>query len=102
MYVCTCVPGAKRGQKRVLDSLGLELLVVMSHHVGAMNWIRTSGTTIVFFIAELSLQPQSSGFHGMSSTKYSPPLLSVLQNLSINCLLSANLSSPLLLLLCIL
>ena len=30
----TCVSGAPRGKKRVLDPLGLELQTVVSHHVG--------------------------------------------------------------------
>lgn len=43
LHVClctACVPGARRGQKRVLEPLGLELLVVMNHLVGAVNWIQ--------------------------------------------------------------
>lgn len=34
IYLCiTCVPGALRGQKRVLDPLKLELRMVVSHCV---------------------------------------------------------------------
>lgn len=40
LYVClgsTCAPGALRSQKRALDSLTLELQMVMSHHVRVEN-----------------------------------------------------------------
>lgn len=37
-YVCVYyMHGISRGQKRVLDSLGLELEAVVSHHMGAGN-----------------------------------------------------------------
>lgn len=38
LHTCLCtiyVPGAYKGQKRMLDSLELELQVVGSYHVGA-------------------------------------------------------------------
>jgi hypothetical protein len=37
MYVCTCMLGAHRSQKRTSDSLELELQMFVSHHVGAGN-----------------------------------------------------------------
>lgn len=33
LLICTCVPGAFGGQKRAPDSLGLDLQVVMRHHL---------------------------------------------------------------------
>lgn len=39
VYMCTmCVPSAQGGQKRVLDTLGLELCVIVSYYVDAGNW----------------------------------------------------------------
>jgi hypothetical protein len=43
VHVCRytmCVPGAHRGQKRVLDPLALELEMVVNCHVSARSWIR--------------------------------------------------------------
>lgn len=42
MYVCiTCVPDDCGGQKKVLNSIELDLSTVISHHVGAWNsaWV---------------------------------------------------------------
>lgn len=35
-----CVPGVQQGQKRMLDALKLDLLMVFSHHVvaGTQTW----------------------------------------------------------------
>ena len=33
-----CVPGAYGGRKKVLDSLELELHMVVSHNIGAVSW----------------------------------------------------------------
>jgi hypothetical protein len=33
----TSMPGAREGQKRVLDPLGLQLQMVVSHHEGMEN-----------------------------------------------------------------
>lgn len=39
MYVCAlvCLPGVQGCQKRMTDPLGLDLWVVISHHVGVSN-----------------------------------------------------------------
>jgi hypothetical protein len=38
-FICVspCVSGTHRGKRRTLDPLGLELQVVVSHHVGSGN-----------------------------------------------------------------
>ena len=58
MHVClhtTCMPGAHRGQKRVLDSLELELQMVVSCLPSArdQNWVVWKSNKT----AQLSLQP---------------------------------------------
>lgn len=43
MHVCRYtmyVPGAHRGQKRVLDPLATELEMVVNCHVSARSWVR--------------------------------------------------------------
>lgn len=38
IYLCNMSgPGAYEGQKKALDSLGLEIQMVVSHHAGAGN-----------------------------------------------------------------
>lgn len=35
MYTTTCVPGTYRGNRKVLDKMGLEVQAVVSLHLGA-------------------------------------------------------------------
>lgn len=49
MFVCTAyVPGAHGGQKRDLDSLDLEIWLLVSRHVGVSD-LRKSWTCIILF-----------------------------------------------------
>jgi hypothetical protein len=41
-YMIVCMPGVCRGQKRVSNSLQLELQIVVSHYTGAGNRTRSS------------------------------------------------------------
>jgi len=52
LYVClctTCVPGALRGQKGILDLQEQELQTVVSHHVDAKNWSQVLLKNIKYF-----------------------------------------------------
>lgn len=59
MHVFVPLVCLHRGQKRVLDSLQLDLQVDVSHHVGSGKWTRDhcKSKQQVLLSAELSLQP---------------------------------------------
>lgn len=54
-----CMPSAQGGQKRVLDPLGPELQIAVSHHVGEKLNPGPREKQPVFLPAESSLQPLS-------------------------------------------
>lgn len=53
--VYVCAPPMSSVQKRVLDAQGLELHIVVSHHVGSGNLSRVIKEQPVFLKAKLSL-----------------------------------------------
>lgn len=61
MYT-TCVSHVHNIQKKALDSLGLELQVVVSFHVGVGNQTWVQQEQQVLFATAPSSQPQFSSF----------------------------------------
>lgn len=60
LYVCLCtlcVPGGFGSQRSMVDSLKLELFVVMSHYVGAGNQTKYSTRAARVLTTKSSLKP---------------------------------------------